>query len=296
MGKNNFRYDDIFTQEDKNLIIQDYIENGLSIKEVGKKYNIRSHSYIQKVLKGYTRNVSQANKIAHLKNPQAFKHSEETKQKIRENRLRYMKEHPEDTAWRKRNKPSYPEECFIKFLQEKGYDKAFLIEREKSVFPYFIDFAFTDIKLAIEIDGSQHLEIERQKKDVEKDKLLNKLGWKVLRISENLVKTDWSILEDKINYFIDNDNITFEKVGIVKAPKTHQKVERFENGLSKKQMEQHYNQRKIKNRPTKEVLLNEIQTMSFVNVGKKYKVTDNTIRDWCKYYGLPYRKKDIKHI
>ena len=61
-------------------------------------------------------------------------------------------------------------------------------------------------------------------------------------------------------------------------------------------MEQHYNQRKIKNRPTKEVLLNEIQSMSFVDVGKKYKVTDNTIRDWCKYYGLPYRKKDIKHI
>ena len=29
---------------------QDYIENGLSIKEVGKKYNIRSNSYIQKVL------------------------------------------------------------------------------------------------------------------------------------------------------------------------------------------------------------------------------------------------------
>lgn len=296
MGKNNFRYDEIFTQEEKNHIIQDYIENGLSIREVAKKYNIKSSSYIQKILKGYTRNASQANKIAHLKNPKAFKHSEETKQKIREIRLRYMKAHPEDTAWRKRNKPSYPEECFIKFLQEKGYDKTFLIEREKSVFPYFIDFAFTDIKLAIEIDGSQHLETERRKKDAEKDKLLNKLGWKILRISENIVKTDWCVLEDKINYFIDNDNITFEQVGIVKAPKIYQKVERFENGLSKKQIEYYYKQRKIKNRPTKEVLLNDIQTMSFVDVGKKYNVTDNTIRDWCKSYGLPYKKKDIKRI
>jgi len=25
-------------------------------------------------------------------------------------------------------------------------------------------------------------------------------------------------------------------------------------------------------------------------------VSDNAVRKWCKYYGLPYRKKDIKEI
>ena len=47
-----------------------------------EKYNIRSKSYIQKLLKNVTRSTSEANKIAHKKFPEKFKHSEETKQKI----------------------------------------------------------------------------------------------------------------------------------------------------------------------------------------------------------------------
>ena len=71
---------------------------------------------------------------------------------------------------------SYPEQQFIKFLEEKGYSEKFLIEREKSVYPYFIDFAFIDLKIAIEIDGSQHLEEDRKRRDDEKDKLLQSQG------------------------------------------------------------------------------------------------------------------------
>jgi len=36
-----------------------------------------------------------------------------------------------------------------------------------------------------------------------------------------------------------------------------------------------------------------IKTKSFVNIGKLYGVSDNAVRKWCKYYGLPYRKRDI---
>ena len=71
---------------------------------------------------------------------------------------------------------SYPEEQFIKFLIEKGYSSKFLIKREFSVFPYYIDFAFVDLKIAIEIDGSQHLEKSRMEKDKLKDKLLQQKG------------------------------------------------------------------------------------------------------------------------
>ena len=111
------------------------------------------------------RSLSEAIFIAHKNKPDKFKHTEKSKQKIREARLKYMKEHPENTAWRKRNLPSYPEECFIKFLSEKGYDKKFLIEREHPVFPFFIDFAFIDLKIAVEIDGSQHILDEKRRDD-----------------------------------------------------------------------------------------------------------------------------------
>jgi hypothetical protein len=42
-------------------------------------------------------------------------------------------------------------------------------------------------------------------------------------------------------------------------------------------------------RPAKEELYRElIETPNFVALGRKYNVSDNAIRKWCKKYGLPY--------
>lgn len=46
--------------------------------------------------------------------------------------------------------------------------------------------------------------------------------------------------------------------------------------------------------PPRETLKNEIRNISFLALGKKYEVSDNTVREWCKKYGLPHRTKDIK--
>jgi very-short-patch-repair endonuclease len=293
MAKNNFKYDDIFSDEDKENIRKDYVDNEYSIRDLKIKYNIKSSNYIERLLKPFLRNNSEAGKLAHKNKPECFKHSDETKHKMREKRLAYMKEHPENTAWRKRNKPSYPEQCFIKFLKENEYDKKYLIEREKSLYPYYIDFAFVDIKLAVEIDGSQHiLDEDRKLNDDLKNQLLLNDGWKVLRISENIVKNDWETLNNKINNAITKTDIIFEQVGIIKAPKTREKVKRDEFGYSDKQIESAFKQRKVK-RPSKEELLNEINEHSFASLGRKYGVSDNAIRKWCKYYKIPYRKKDL---
>lgn len=48
------------------------------------------------------------------------------------------------------------------------------------------------------------------------------------------------------------------------------------------------------NRPLREQLKEDIHKMSFVAVGKKYNVTDNAIRKWCKYYNLPNKSSEIK--
>ena len=52
----------------------------------------------------------------------------------------------------------------------------------------------------------------------------------------------------------------------------------------------------FQNNITREELKDMIRTMPFTEVGKKYNVTDNGVRRWCKRYNLPYRKKDINEI
>lgn len=47
--------------------------------------------------------------------------------------------------------------------------------------------------------------------------------------------------------------------------------------------------------PLKEELKDMILTQPFTQIAKKYGVTDNAVRKWCKYYSLPYRKKDINN-
>ena len=293
-----------FTEEQKQQIINDYVNNFLSYKDLKEKYDIRSNSKIEQLLKGYVRDPSERNKLAHQKHPESFKHSDLTKQKMRQARLQYMKEHPENTAWRKSNE-SYPEKQFEKFLMENGYSTKYLIEREYCMFPYFIDFAFVDLKIAIEIDGSQHLLKDRKQKDELKDKLLTNNGWKVIRLSENVVKTDWNLIKSTLDKFIDlKEETNYIKVGIIKSPKRsiREKAKRNELGLTEKQVE-YYKRNNLKTNvdlPDKNILLDQILNNSFVAVGKMYNVTDNAIRKWCKRLGLPSKRSEIneykKHL
>lgn len=47
-------------------------------------------------------------------------------------------------------------------------------------------------------------------------------------------------------------------------------------------------------RPSREELKDMIRTESFLSLGKKFNVSDNAIRKWCKGYNLPFKKKDIQ--
>lgn len=53
---------------------------------------------------------------------------------------------------------------------------------------------------------------------------------------------------------------------------------------------------KVNNRPSKDELTEMIKTMSMVSIGKKYNVSDNAIRKWCKNYNLPYKREEIRKI
>lgn len=47
-------------------------------------------------------------------------------------------------------------------------------------------------------------------------------------------------------------------------------------------------------RPERTELKELIRNLPFTKIGEKYNVTDNTIRKWCKNYGLPTKKTEIK--
>ena len=278
------KYNDIFSDEQKEQIINDYVLNYLSIRELQTKYNIKSRSWLSSLLKGKTRNISEANVVAHSKYPEKYKHSDKTRAIMREKRLAYMKSNPNFTAWRQRQQPSYPEKCFIEYLTDRKLDKKYLIEREKSVFPYFIDFAIESEMLAIEIDGSQHItDVDCVSRDIKKTELLISKGWKVLRISEDAVKHDWESIDLALEKVITSD-IKNSKVGLFKAPKTRKKAERLENGYTQKQLEFYYKARKVKDRPTKEQLDEMLKTMSRCEIGRMYNVSEASVRNWIKGY------------
>jgi Zn finger protein HypA/HybF involved in hydrogenase expression len=52
--------------------------------------------------------------------------------------------------------------------------------------------------------------------------------------------------------------------------------------------------RRIVDRPDKETLLSDVKKLGFSGTGRKYCVSDNAIRKWCKSYNLPTTKKEIK--
>jgi transposase-like protein len=41
---------------------------------------------------------------------------------------------------------------------------------------------------------------------------------------------------------------------------------------------------------------NLIQNLPFIKIAKIYNVSDNSIRKWCKFYGLPTKKSDLNKI
>lgn len=53
---------------------------------------------------------------------------------------------------------------------------------------------------------------------------------------------------------------------------------------------------KVKERPSRLELIELILTKPFLQIGKEFGVSDNAIRKWCKFYNLPYRKKDILNM
>jgi very-short-patch-repair endonuclease len=266
----------------KDELIKLYVDESYSVKDLRKKFKVQSND-IKDILGNKVRSSSEAIKLAHKKYPENFKHTEESKKIMREKRLEFMKNNPEKTAWRLSN-VSYPEKLCIEYIEKNSLDKKYSIVREYSVFPYFIDFAFVNEMVAIEIDGSQHLLPERKERDDKKDKLLNELGWLVIRVSEKEIKTNIDEVFKQILLILkDKPKINSHRIGLVVKPKKRHKKERNEFGFTEKQIQSIKSQRRA-DRPSLEELKTLISEHGYVGTGKMFGVSDNAIRKWLESY------------
>ncbi len=64
-----------------------------------------------------------------------------------------------------------------------------------------IDIVRLEGKIAIEVDGYSHCSLERQKQDRRKERILKKLGWKVLRFSNQEVLNGLDEVLEKVREF-----------------------------------------------------------------------------------------------
>lgn len=82
------------------------------------------------------------------------------------------------------------------------HDYPLRIRRQVILGNHIVDFCCEKAKLIIEIDGSQHYEPEEKKKDLERSKELQNLGYYVLRISNREIWENFSGVGQQIHQLI----------------------------------------------------------------------------------------------
>lgn len=87
-----------------------------------------------------------------------------------------------------RKQPSRAERAVWEIVRDNRL--GFKFRRQRPISRYIVDFACMEAKLIVEIDGSSHDVVDQMKYDAERTSLLNRLGWRVLRIRDALVLSD----------------------------------------------------------------------------------------------------------
>jgi len=285
-NKYKTKFDEVNWEE-----VQEYYDNNKMWDEILKEFNINNYCLSKAVKEGLfkTRSTSESSKISNKLRPKKL--SEETKKKISESRIKYLKEHPEKVPYLLNHYSkgeSYPEKYFDKIfkLYELKYKKLLQISI------YQLDFAFIENGINIEIDGEQHYSDKRIVESNErKDEYLKSLGWEIIRIR-------WSYYQkmsrdEKKNYikklieYIKTKNtdkpILINKKNI--CMDCSKEIHKGSNRCNKcSSIKNNFKNRKVKDRPTLEKLNNDVKELGYSGTGRKYGVSDNCIRRWIEIY------------
>jgi len=140
--------------------------------------------------------ISEERRKAISENSKQQRHSEETKEKIRQKRIAYLRENPDKVPYKLNHYSkgrSYPEEYWNTILESNNLQYT----EQYQIGPYQLDFAFVDSKIDLEIDGDQHYLDERiVESDKRRTAFLQEQGWTVIRVRWS----DFKKLENKKDY------------------------------------------------------------------------------------------------
>ena len=173
---------------------KDHANNPKKIKYgVGsKEWREKNSEKIQKAIEKRKKTLKERFEAGLIKRNKGYKRSEETKEKIRKTIITQREKKIRNTAWeiRYRRDFSYLERWFYdNVISKNTLEKKYDIVNEYCEYPYFIDFAFINEKIAVELDGTQHYKNIDNGKDRQRDIFLNKKGWIIYRIPHFELKT-----------------------------------------------------------------------------------------------------------
>ena len=240
--------------------------------------------------------------------------SEQTKKILSDKRKAWLRNNPDKHPWRNKDKhQSVPCQKMKDFLKSLNIN---FIEEFDPQIPdrYFsVDIALPDKKIAIEINGNQHYENTGILKPYyqERHNLLVTHGWIVYEIHysmcfniEKLTKFSEILQNNIVVSNFDYGNYTppskkekpikiprIRKEKVVKIPKLPKPISYCECGNRKTyistQCDTCYRIRSRKViRPSKEELIELLNKLPVVQVGKIFNVSDNAIRKWKRAYSI----------
>lgn len=266
-------------------LLQAEYDSGMSQKDLTTKYGMCVAALYKAKHRGEIkfRTSSEAQKLhqaIHKRPPP----SEETRKKISESQIKYYAANPDKIPYRLHHssKQSYPELAFEKALKENNVSGW---ETEYAFGMYSFDFAWPECRLDVEIDGDTHRHDKVKKIDARRDVLAVEHGWEVVRIPAKAVREDIMACLNLVLEKLALPIVEYEKPIKPERKKNFCLECQAKIALDAKRCSpcQTRRTRKVE-RPSLEVLMNELKTTSYVSVGKKYGVSDSAIRKWIKSY------------
>jgi very-short-patch-repair endonuclease/transposase len=266
--------------------VQKYYDMGHSQKDLCKKFKLCFNSISRAVSNGdFKSRTKKEAAILSNKYRKGKPLSASTRKKLSDSLKLAHKEghHP---GWLSvnmdENRRTFPELFFVNAISETELSKKYTILEKFQFGKYVFDFAIVDLKIDIEIDGHHHFYDEYT---VEKDKIRDKnsvdKGWKVYRIAWRKLRDETTtVIQDLLDYIESEDKSSIVRWEIkdILLKKRQKKKNEYTPRLKNRKVD----------RPSYEQLLEDLDNMSYVKVGKKYKVSDNAIRKWIKYYKKEY--------
>ena len=214
--------------------------------------------------------------------------SDKTKKKISETRKKKIAS-GEISIVRTLNNPSYPEKWLIdvlkrNFKMEDGKDYL----RELNFHNFFLDFSWPNKKLCIEIDGRQHCEEDRVKRDQAKDNLLKEEGWLELRVDWGWIRTHTKEFIDKLSDFFEKNQKIIEEVNYDALSYRNHRINKNKKELKEKKF--------IEDEERKKLILNSgVDLNKFGYVEKVVKATGLTkrqVRNTILKYNIEHFEKN----